>query len=136
MGFFLFVQFYDYEYNVLYDVPQQFERQDSDGGPHLEVATQTSPTCSRSSSFTWFSDRSDTGNCSSAEEEAVTPCSSTDDSVTDHHISCGSSTESSVTPPGRSDEPESGIGTASPPHHRYSKCKFLFRKITTITLSY
>ncbi|CAI6367356.1 unnamed protein product [Macrosiphum euphorbiae] len=100
---------------------KQFERQDSSGGPHLEVATQTSPTCSMSSSFTWFSDRSDTGNCSSAEEEAVTPCSSTDDSVTDHHISCGSSTESSVTPPGRSDEPESGIGTASPPHHRYSK---------------
>ncbi|XP_025198097.1 rho GTPase-activating protein 7 isoform X2 [Melanaphis sacchari] len=99
---------------------KQLERQDSDGGPHLEVATQTSPTCSRSSSFTWLSDRSDTGNCSSTEE-AVTPCSSTDDSVTDHHISCGSSTESSVTPPGRSDEPESGIGTASPPHHRYSK---------------
>ncbi|KAF0760922.1 Uncharacterized protein FWK35_00035873, partial [Aphis craccivora] len=36
-------------------------------------------------------------------------------------MSCGSSTESSITPPGRSDEPESGIGTASPPHHRYSK---------------
>lgn len=114
---------------------RQFERQDSNGGPHLEVATQTSPTCSMSSSFTWFSDRSDTGNCSSAEEEAVTPCSSTDDSVTDHHISCGSSTESSVTPPGRSDEPESGIGTASPPHHRYSKCKYLIKTFSTI-LSY
>ncbi|VVC30720.1 Hypothetical protein CINCED_3A013748 [Cinara cedri] len=105
---------------------KQFEQRAETGGGNgrpLEATTQTSPTCSRSSSFTWLSDRSDTGNCSSAEEEeAVTPCSSTDDSANDHHAcSCGSSTESSATPPGRSDEPESGIGTASPPHHRYSK---------------
>lgn len=90
----------------------------------MEIATQTSPTCSRSSSFTWLSDRSGTGgNCSSTEEEAVTPCSSIEDLVGDHHISCGSS-ESSVTVPGRSEEPESGIGTASPPLYRYSKCKY------------
>lgn len=125
--------------NEIVRVTLQFERRDGGGGGGaLEAATQTSPTCSRSSSFTWLSDRSDMGNyCSSAEEEeeAVTPCSSTDDSVTDHHVSCGSSTESSsVTPPGRSDEPESGIGTASPPphhhrhhHHRYSKCEYIIR---------
>ncbi|XP_050523367.1 rho GTPase-activating protein 7 [Daktulosphaira vitifoliae] len=100
---------------------KQFERKECDEAP-MEATAQTSPTESRSSSFTWLSDRSEPSNCSSAEEEIQTPCSSTDDSVVDQHISCGSSTaSSSVSPPGRSDEPESGIGTASPPHHRYSK---------------
>lgn len=87
-----------------------------------------------SSSFTWLSDHSEIGNCSSAEEEAVTPCSSTDDSVADHHISCESSNDSSAAALGRTDEQESGIGTASPPLHRYSKCKYNYLHFINLAL--
>ncbi|XKL64603.1 hypothetical protein PGB90_004689 [Kerria lacca] len=71
-----------------------------------EIGTQTSPTESRSSSFTWISD------CSEDDHSSTT--SSTEDSrrVGD---SSGDSTPIK-------DEPESGIGTASPPrHYKYNK---------------
>lgn len=74
-----------------------------------EIGTQTSPTESRSSSFTWISD------CSEDDHSSTT--SSTEDSrrVGD---SSGDSTPIK-------DEPESGIGTASPPrHYKYNKRKF------------
>ncbi|XP_054270590.1 rho GTPase-activating protein 7 isoform X2 [Macrosteles quadrilineatus] len=70
--------------------------------PH-DVYTQTSPAVSRCSSLTWLSD------CSSSLPRH-SPESETDDRST-------SSADSSTA----RDEPESGIGTASPPHPRHTK---------------
>lgn len=72
------------------------------GRRHLsDSATQTSPADSRSSSFTWISD------CSEDDNSSTT--SSTEDS---RQLGDSSGDSTPV-----KDEPESGIGTASPPRH-------------------
>lgn len=68
-----------------------------------DVYTQTSPPVSRCSSLTWLSDCSSSLPRHSPESE------------TDDHSS--SSADSSTA----RDEPESGIGTASPPHPRHKR---------------
>lgn len=80
-----------------------------------DVYTQTSPAVSRCSSLTWLSDCSSSLPRHSPESE------------TDDHSS--SSADSSTA----RDEPESGIGTASPPHPRHKR---EFITILAVTMFY
>ncbi|KAL1131263.1 hypothetical protein AAG570_010881 [Ranatra chinensis] len=74
----------------------------------VDCGTQTSPTMSRSSSFTWMSD------CSSVPGHSPPDSIEGEDDTT--------STSSGDDPPShRKDDPESGIGTSSPPNNRTSK---------------
>ncbi|XP_014224108.1 stAR-related lipid transfer protein 13 isoform X3 [Trichogramma pretiosum] len=100
----------------------------SEGFPCLDMATQTSPGVSRSSSFTWISDcDSPHQDARSLQEDAIINTASPQNTVDDDNRSSSSSQDplqsmdeissGSLSPDAadRASPLESGIGTASPP---------------------